>query len=966
MLAYLQRKRQAAAAAQAPPAGLPPPQVPNLYSSVQRYVPDVDDKMLTDTVQCFYSELDQNSEQDFAQQLHEVLKDMRTKGDIAKAGPQFMLMDIGGGTLEIMHSLTMVPPATETPSSQLPPTSTFLNNKYPFVTAIGNRIDQADSWMVVPVEPQVFFKERKGKLAQWAAFPQPAPNDNKPMAQTGASLPFYPVLPLVGKAMVEEAINCLYPADPNQKANLKTVAHKLAPYIDKITDATAKEKAQRSLLSLVTRKHKTRNTQAVIKINQKPITEATNLPLYNWMVPIVEENLEPQLPSNVPAGGNNATTVGGNNNNTGGNNTTAVGGNNNNTGGNNTTTVGGNNNNTGGNNATTVGGNNNTINTGGNSNSTTGANGNTPSTTSVGAPGLAPNGQPLAPNGLNQTQTGLASTSQPMASNSLNQTQTGLASQGQPMASNSLNQTHTGLASNSQPMASSLNQNQTQTQTQPHSVGFANPISTLVGGAPTAPPPPPIGGGASSITLQNATPEQLAHAMMKSFFGGANTGPPPAKVARTDDKVGFDNLPDMAKLAWMTYSCAVTEKGLEPEVIALLAQPKSTRLLYFDTHMLSDLRQKDPEAFGDFHLSAQALDDMCYGKFKPVSSTDNWWNGFVGHCLPRSKEDIQAANRLYEQLRSDTGVQVQVTPGQVNKLSMKAPAPITSVYELLNFIKRIIKLMNKLMPRSYYARFAVMGYKELTFNGRQKQLEQNEEWRRIKLPEIVYTFYMVANKFFGKILEKSDFQSGFCNWYDPRDEADMVKHFTSPLPQFVPELMPVELRPQPMLPNIPRQPAIGNYNQYQGGHQPTNPSGRRNGAGNDRNNCNNNNNNNNNNNAAGTNHNNNNNNTTNAGNNSDGINRRFHPLLQEFWASVPEDRRNIGLRPYCQAAGTTVSRFVLQLGLQRDDCGLFHGTGTCVLAASGNCRNRHVQRDLNRNNAQQAVNTLRQGLQQMS
>ena len=104
MLAYLQRKRQAAAAAQAPPAGLPPPQVPNLYSSVQRYVPDVDDQMLTDTVQCFYSELDQNSEQDFAQQLHEVLKDMRTKGDIAQAGPQFMLMDIGGGTLEIMHS----------------------------------------------------------------------------------------------------------------------------------------------------------------------------------------------------------------------------------------------------------------------------------------------------------------------------------------------------------------------------------------------------------------------------------------------------------------------------------------------------------------------------------------------------------------------------------------------------------------------------------------------------------------------------------------------------------------------------------------------------------------------------------------------------------------------------------------------------------------------------------------------
>ena len=911
MLGYLQRKRQAAAAAQAPPAGLPPPQVPNLYSSVQRYVPDVDDNLFNDTIKCFYEQLDQQTEKDFAQQLHDVLKDMRTQGDIAQAGPQFMLMEFGGGNLEIMHSLTMVPPLTEIPSSQLPPTSTFLDKKYPFVTAIGNREDQADSWMVIPVEPKSFFKERKGKLAKWAAFPQPAPNDNNPMAPTGASRSFYPVLPLVGKAMVQEAISCLY---TTPKASLKTVAHKLAPYVDKITDADIKEKAQRSLLAMVTRRNKNGDTQAVIKINQTPITDAANLPLYNWMVPIVEQNLEPQLPSSILAG---ATVTAGGNNST----------------------------------------------TGGSSNNPAGSNNNTPSTTSVGA-GLPSTGRPLVPNGQNQTQnqTGLASISQPMASSGLNQPQTGLASHSQPMASNSLNQTQLGLASHSQTMAStSLNQTQTQTPSQAPTVGFANPVSTVVGGAPVAPPPPPpppaAGGGVPNITLQNATPQQLAQAMMASMLGGGNIGPPPTKVPRVEEKVGFDNLPEMAKLAWMTYSCAVTEQGLEPEVLALMSQPKSTRLLYFDTHMLPDLRQKAPEAFGDFHLSAQALDDMVHGKFKPVSSTDNWWNGIVGHCLPRSREDIQAANRLYEQLRNDNGVQVQVTPGQVNKLSLRAPAPITSVYELLNFITRIIKLMNKLMPRSYYARFAVAGYKELTFNGRQKQLEQNAEWRRIKLPEIVYTFYLVANNFFGHILDKRDLSQGYCNWWDPRDESEQVQHFTSPTPRFVPDVMPLELRPQqPLLTTIPRQPAIGNHHQYQGGYQRNLPSGRNNG------NTNNNTNHNGNNNNTGNNNNNNNNNN----NSTDGINRRFHPLLQEFWSTVPENRRNIGLRPYCQAAGTSVSRFVLQLGLQRDDCGLFHGTGNCVLAASGNCRNRHVARDLNRNNVQQAVNTLRQGLQQMN
>ena len=88
MLGYLQRKQQAAAAAaQGTPAALPTPQVPNLYSSV-RHVPDMDDSMFTNTIQCFYDELDNKSDKAFAKQLHEVLEDMRKNGDIFKAGPQ--------------------------------------------------------------------------------------------------------------------------------------------------------------------------------------------------------------------------------------------------------------------------------------------------------------------------------------------------------------------------------------------------------------------------------------------------------------------------------------------------------------------------------------------------------------------------------------------------------------------------------------------------------------------------------------------------------------------------------------------------------------------------------------------------------------------------------------------------------------------------------------------------------------
>ena len=55
------------------------------------------------------------------------------------------------------------------------------------------------------------------------------------------------------------------------------------------------------LLALVTKRNRNGDSQSVIKINKNPITKVTNVALHKWMVPIIEANREPQLPSN-PAG----------------------------------------------------------------------------------------------------------------------------------------------------------------------------------------------------------------------------------------------------------------------------------------------------------------------------------------------------------------------------------------------------------------------------------------------------------------------------------------------------------------------------------------------------------------------------------------------------------------------------------------------------------------------------------------
>ena len=241
MLRWRNKQQQRNPAA---PAAPPLATVKNLQSCI-KYVPTLDQQAKTDTTKFIYDQLQNSSPEDFAKMLHEISDDMRKNGDVDKEGPRLFLCNIGGGHLHILHSITAVPPISEAPSKDINQNSVFLRPENPYVMAVGNRASATDTWVVVPLPPKEILKKKKLKLGQWGPFPQPAANDTASIAATAAAQEFYPILPLVGKDMVQDAIDSLYPT----QASLKMIAHKLSPHINNITDQPTREQAQRSLLS---------------------------------------------------------------------------------------------------------------------------------------------------------------------------------------------------------------------------------------------------------------------------------------------------------------------------------------------------------------------------------------------------------------------------------------------------------------------------------------------------------------------------------------------------------------------------------------------------------------------------------------------------------------------------------------------------------------------------------------------
>lgn len=145
MLRFLNNRQ-----APAPPTATAPAPHINLKTAIGR-MPVLSPEAITDTFKAYIAALESNSPEAMAGIIADMNLEQRTTGDPHKDGPHFALVNTGGESIDIMASLNHVP-AT---GSGLPDGSPFITAK--FIATINDRLNPAEAWVSVPIEPQQVF-----------------------------------------------------------------------------------------------------------------------------------------------------------------------------------------------------------------------------------------------------------------------------------------------------------------------------------------------------------------------------------------------------------------------------------------------------------------------------------------------------------------------------------------------------------------------------------------------------------------------------------------------------------------------------------------------------------------------------------------------------------------------------------------------------------------------------------------
>jgi hypothetical protein len=187
--------------------------------------------------------------------------------------------------------------------------------------------------------------------------------------------------------------------------------------------------------------------------------------------------------------------------------------------------------------------------------------------------------------------------------------------------------------------------------------------------------------------------DEYARAHFDSIFltssgtGRNRSQGPPHKQPRLSTDTGFNNLSNFRQRQFLSIAKVNCASYLTPQFRELLEVDKADRLAWFEANHQPRLYDKAPEAFADFDYTGDLLDQFCEGALTAPTKL-KWWESTVGHQLYRNKEDVQHLNLLHR-TRGDQQLQLQITPSQLSSLNSKAPVPITTVTELLAFLKRV-------------------------------------------------------------------------------------------------------------------------------------------------------------------------------------------------------------------------------------------------------------------------------------
>ena len=410
---------------------------------------------------------------------------------------------------------------------------------------------------------------------------------------------------------------------------------------------------------------------------------------------------------------------------------------------------------------------------------------------------------------------------------------------------------------------------------------------------------------------------------------------PPHKQPRLSPDSGFNSLSEYKKCQLLTYAKVATATMLPHNLKMLLEADKADRLSWFNTHLFPTLKNRDAEAFAGFHYTADFVDLICTVELT-APFTDNWWDSpFVGGQLYRNKEDIQHLNRLHR-TRGNTQMQLQVNPQQLGVLSSKAPVPITTMPDLLSFLKRVWHCTTLFFPAADLGYLARDIYQALL--EQQRPLSRDPAWLAIKPGEIIHRLQQANNAEFSHFIPLADILEGnFTGCYKPPNHANVVSQCLAPGATIAQGFLPLELRqrPAPGTPGTPRatgstgpttsRPAAGATRpNTRTGPAPAPPQP--------------------------------------APPQQAHTNAHYHPNFKAFWNSRPANQRQ-PITGWLRGAGTTTNQMLDTLGLSPNDCGTFHHKGTCY---NPSCARQHTSKVLDPVKVDAVVAMFHAGIQHTS
>jgi hypothetical protein len=325
-------------------------------------------------------------------------------------------------------------------------------------------------------------------------------------------------------------------------------------------------------------------------------------------------------------------------------------------------------------------------------------------------------------------------------------------------------------------------------------------------------------------------------------------------------------------------------------------------------------------------------------------SADVYWDSFIGHQLRRNKEEVQQLNRIYKS-RYNAQLQLQVNPSQLSSLNSKAPVPITTISELIAFIKRVWHCSNLFFPYCAIGSLAQDLYKALL--QQRRQLETDDDWLSKKPGEIVHYLWQEADREFSHVIPQQELLMGdLTGAYQHPPTANIIAQCLNPNTTIAQSFLPIALHQRtPLLPSptpaaTPQgTPGTGNHTGTGGrGGGPARCGGATGGRGTNRTQSN------------------------TQGTEEPVTNPQLHPLFWAFWSGVPPARQNDPLGRWLATSSTSTTRVLGLLNLASDACGQFHIRGICNRGDT--CRNKHVPSPLDPRKVEQVVTLLQTGLQQ--